>query len=134
MVGKIKDKMKYQILLTVIFCVAFFAFQSKTIKYVCTPCGSNCDIETYDKPGKCPECGMKLVDASTGAFKTVSFDQLCDRLKANKDILLLDVRSAGEFNNTSSRNSYGKFKKAININITDIERRVGEIEKYKDKD
>ena len=29
--------------------------------YVCPPCGLPCDKLTYDKPGDCPSCGMKLV-------------------------------------------------------------------------
>ena len=34
-------------------------FPAKT--YVCPPCGLPCDKLTYDKPGDCPSCGMKLV-------------------------------------------------------------------------
>ena len=30
--------------------------------YVCPPCGQPCDKLTFDKPGKCPECGMTLID------------------------------------------------------------------------
>src|SRR5690242_17682956 len=26
--------------------------------YVCTPCGLDCDKLEFDKPGKCPSCGM----------------------------------------------------------------------------
>jgi len=37
---------------------------NKTAKvYVCPPCGLPCDKLTYDKPGDCPSCGMKLVPA-----------------------------------------------------------------------
>jgi putative intracellular protease/amidase len=30
-------------------------------KYVCTPCGSSCDKMNFEKPGKCPHCGMALI-------------------------------------------------------------------------
>jgi cyclase len=29
-------------------------------KYVCKPCGCSKDHEVFDKPGKCPDCGMAL--------------------------------------------------------------------------
>lgn len=32
--------------------------------YVCPPCGADCDKLTFDKPGKCPGCGMTLIDKS----------------------------------------------------------------------
>src|SRR5689334_21707688 len=32
--------------------------------YVCPPCGLDCDKLTFDKPGKCPQCGMTLIEKS----------------------------------------------------------------------
>lgn len=32
--------------------------------YVCTPCGLDCDKLEFDKPGKCPSCGMDLIEKS----------------------------------------------------------------------
>jgi len=32
--------------------------------YVCTPCGLDCDKLEFDKPGKCPTCGMPLIEKS----------------------------------------------------------------------
>lgn len=32
--------------------------------YVCTPCGLDCDKLEFDKPGKCPTCGMALIEKS----------------------------------------------------------------------
>lgn len=32
--------------------------------YVCPPCGLPCDKLTFDKPGTCPSCGMRLVPAA----------------------------------------------------------------------
>jgi putative intracellular protease/amidase/DNA-directed RNA polymerase subunit RPC12/RpoP len=38
-----------------------FSKTSAAKAYVCPPCGLPCDKLTYDKPGDCPSCGMKLV-------------------------------------------------------------------------
>ena len=36
---------------------------SQSIKvYVCPPCGCADDTQAFHKPGKCPECGMTLID------------------------------------------------------------------------
>ena len=35
--------------------------------YVCPPCGLPCDKLTFDKPGNCPQCGMKLIPLGGGA-------------------------------------------------------------------
>ena len=34
--------------------------------YVCPPCGQECDKLTFDKPGSCPQCGMKLIPQGGG--------------------------------------------------------------------
>jgi putative intracellular protease/amidase len=34
-------------------------------KWVCAPCGMECDTKVYDKPGTCPVCGAALVPASS---------------------------------------------------------------------
>jgi len=34
--------------------------------YVCPPCGQDCDKLTFDKPGNCPQCGMKLIPLVAG--------------------------------------------------------------------
>jgi rhodanese-related sulfurtransferase len=116
-------------------CFATIAFRFPDKKYSCLPCGYPCDLAHHDKPGACPACGMELVDESTIRFKTIDFLQLCNRLKANKSILLLDVRSPQEFNNTmADHENFGKFKQAVNINITEIKSRVGELNKYKDQE
>src|SRR5258706_6395159 len=31
--------------------------------YICPPCGQDCDKLTFDGPGNCPQCGMKLIPA-----------------------------------------------------------------------
>lgn len=34
--------------------------------YICPPCGLPCDKLTFDKPGNCPQCGMKLIPTDGG--------------------------------------------------------------------
>jgi rhodanese-related sulfurtransferase len=104
-------------------------------EYVCTPCGQDCDHKDYSKPGKCSDCGMALVEKSSVKVTDISIDELCARLAANPKAVLLDVRSPGEFKGTSmGRSSYGHFKNAININVTDLESRVGELSQYKNEE
>lgn len=103
-------------------------------KYVCLPCGLACDAIPYDAPGKCPQCGMDLVEENSIKFKNINFATLCERIKQNKDIVLLDVRSKEEFNNTGQMSSFGRFRNAININIQELQDRVPELNKFKDKE
>ena len=35
------------------------------VGYSCTPCGLACDKQTFDNPGSCPGCGMKLLRRGT---------------------------------------------------------------------
>ena len=35
--------------------------------YVCAPCGLPCDARVFDQPGKCPACGMPLVEQAAAA-------------------------------------------------------------------
>lgn len=37
--------------------------------YVCPPCGQDCDKLTFDQPGKCPACGMALIEKSVADQK-----------------------------------------------------------------
>ena len=104
-------------------------------EYVCTPCGQDCDHKVYNQPGKCSDCGMALVEKSSVNVKDISIDELCARLAANPKAVLLDVRSPGEFNGKSmGRPTYGHFKNAININVTELESRVGELAQYKNQE
>jgi rhodanese-related sulfurtransferase len=97
-------------------------------EYVCTPC----DDKTHAGPGTCEACGMPLVKKSGIRFTNITVVQLCERLKANPNAVLLDVRSPGEFDGSKKDvPSFGHFKKAININVTELEKRIGELSKYK---
>lgn len=68
-------------------------------------------------------------------FTTVYWDQLCQSLKKHPGYLLLDVRSKGEFEDTSSAKNLniGRLKGAINIDINEIKNQLSEIESYKSR-
>lgn len=121
--------------LTLLIFVSLSGFWFAPREFVCLPCGRDCDSKIYDKGGQCSACGMKLVDKSTITFKSISVDELCNRITSNQEAVILDVRSPGEFNGTTSDvKSFGHFKNAININVNELESRVKELEKYKGKE
>ena len=68
-------------------------------------------------------------------YQTVFLEDLCTALKNNPEYLLLDVRSEGEYHDTSSFANYniGHLKNAINININDLDKKIGEIKNATDK-
>jgi rhodanese-related sulfurtransferase len=68
-------------------------------------------------------------------FKTVYINDLCDSLRRNPDRLILDVRSPGEFSDTSSSASLniGHLKGAKNIDVSDVKNRIKELLPYKNK-
>ena len=47
--------------------------------YVCTPCGLPCDKLEFDKPGKCPSCGMALIEKSLADAKPAVAILIFDR-------------------------------------------------------
>jgi rhodanese-related sulfurtransferase/DNA-directed RNA polymerase subunit RPC12/RpoP len=101
--------------------------------YVCTPCGNDCDAEVYEKPGNCRHCGMALIEKDKVAFTNVSPDELCGLVGRNKDLVLLDVRTRQEYNG-QDRGRYGHLKNAVNIPIDELERRIGELNAYQDRE
>lgn len=104
-------------------------------KFVCEPCGNECDLESFDSSGVCPVCQMRLVPASTVTFKSISYQEVCDRVKKNPDIILLDVRSPGEFNGSdTTRDTYGKLRNAINLDVRELSKRYAELEQYRNRD
>ncbi|MBA4853819.1 DJ-1/PfpI family protein [Emticicia sp. BO119] len=44
--------------------VLSFAQKAEADPFVCPPCNNNCDNLTFDKAGKCPHCGMELIQKS----------------------------------------------------------------------
>lgn len=78
---------------------------------------------------------MDLVGKSTIRFSNISVDQLCERISANPKAIVLDVRSVGEFKGTTAEvPTIGHFKNAVNINVTELEKRVGELNKDKESE
>jgi rhodanese-related sulfurtransferase len=69
------------------------------------------------------------------AFKTVFINDLCDSLRKNPDRLILDVRTLGEFRDTSASASLniGHLKGAVNINVNEVKNRLSELRAYKHK-
>ena len=68
-------------------------------------------------------------------FKTVYIEDLCQTLKENPGFLLLDVRSTGEFHDTSTSINYniGHLNNAINIDVRELPVRLKELYAYKNK-
>ncbi len=67
-------------------------------------------------------------------FKTVFPEDLCRTLKENAGYVLLDVRSKGEYADTSSRGlNIGRFKNARHISVGELASRWRELEDVKDK-
>jgi rhodanese-related sulfurtransferase len=120
------------------FCSLVFLSNSalpqsiKADEYQCTPCGGECDNETYNKPGTCSHCHMVLVKKSGVAFKNIPVNEICDYIAKHPSVVLLDVRTKGEFE--GRHDNYGTLKNAINIPIRELENRVTELEKYKNSE
>ncbi len=68
-------------------------------------------------------------------YKTVGWQQFCTQFPKEKDALLLDVRSQGEFADTSPGTSLniGHLKGATHINVSELGKRLTEIASYKNK-
>ncbi|HMH23985.1 MAG TPA: rhodanese-like domain-containing protein, partial [Puia sp.] len=68
-------------------------------------------------------------------FKTIFWDDLCRELQKPDGHLLLDVRSRGEFRDTSSAEylNIGHLKGALNIDINNLPDSIGKLDAYKDK-
>lgn len=85
---------------------------------------------------------LLIASASNAQFKadnvkytTVFPEELCKTLMANRDYTLLDVRSQGEVDDTSSSESLniGHIKNAMHIDIRELPQRWKELLVYKDK-
>jgi rhodanese-related sulfurtransferase len=78
---------------------------------------------------------MKLVDKSTVKFKNISVTEFAKRMNDNPNAIILDVRSPEEFKGiTSDIPSFGHFKNAVNINVQELETRLNELSKYKERE
>lgn len=121
-------------MLSVVFAMALSA-TAQTSEYVCTPCGHPCDDTVLTKGGECPTCRMPMVPKSYVKITNLSPAEFCARIAANPEAIILDVRSESEFKGTSTTmETYGHFKKAINIHINQLTKRVAELKDYKDRE
>ena len=67
-------------------------------------------------------------------YKTVFTQDLCNELNSNPGSLFLDVRTPGEYADTSARGAnIGRFKNAVNIEVSELGNRIAEINAWKDK-
>jgi rhodanese-related sulfurtransferase len=68
-------------------------------------------------------------------FKTVYIEDLCAQLKNTPNAVLLDVRSKGEYEDTSTAYSLniGRLKKTIHLDIREMPARWRELTQYKDQ-
>jgi len=75
-------------------------------------------------------------NADNVKYKTVFPEDLCKALQDNPGYVLLDVRSDGEFYDTTSGSpalNIGHLQNALHINITQLQQRWKELAAYKDK-
>ncbi len=101
--------------------------------YQCLPCGQSCDNESYSGSGNCKSCHMELVKKLTVRFKSIQPAQLCNYIKKNPQVILLDVRSKDEFDGKVEP-ELGRLKNAINIPVQDLETRLNELAQFKNKE
>lgn len=93
----------------------------KKIQYACSPCGISCDNKVFDGPGQCTGCKMKLVDKKSIIHRSVSPSDLSRFLKSTKNLMVLDVRTKGEFEGHGEPD-FGTLKNSVNIPIDDLEK------------
>ncbi len=101
--------------------------------YQCLPCGQDCDRISYAKPGTCSHCHMALVKSKTVLFREVTPAAVCEYIRSHPATLLLDVRTKEEFEGRADPN-FGSLKNAINIPIQELDARMGELDKYKNRE
>jgi len=68
-------------------------------------------------------------------YRTIYFKEACDLIAKHPDLLLLDVRSPGEYADTSQfiASRIGRLKGAINISVDSVEKHYNELLPYKGK-
>ncbi|MEI8058676.1 MAG: rhodanese-like domain-containing protein [Ferruginibacter sp.] len=107
---------------------------SNAEKYVCIPCGHDCDAVVTLKPGECEHCKMEMVKQSAIVnANMLPADLYPFMIKTGmQDVVLLDVRTAEEFNGTA-KEKFGRLKNAINIPVQELKDRIKELENFKNK-
>ncbi len=109
------------------------SFYDVNEKYVCMPCGQDCDKKVYRNPGICPKCKMQLVEKSFANFRTIQPSQICEYIQSHPHIVLLDVRTKQEFEGNATPD-FGTFKNAINIPLQELEANLPLIDSLKEKE
>jgi rhodanese-related sulfurtransferase len=68
-------------------------------------------------------------------YRAIYFKEACDLIAQHPDILLLDVRTPGEYADTSRfiGSRIGSLKGAVNISVDQVEKRYAELLPYKDR-
>jgi len=106
------------------------AQDKKSITYICP---MYCTDETSSKEGAtCSVCRMELADKTVvenpTTHKLIFPQQAFDLIKKAKDVVVLDVRTEGEYEGEE-----GHLTNAVLIPIADLEKRLKELEPYKGK-
>ncbi|MGE5351672.1 MAG: rhodanese-like domain-containing protein [Acidobacteriota bacterium] len=73
-------------------------------------------------------CAQEKEMDSTKA-RDITVEQLKEKMKTDTSLVVLDVRTPEEL-----KGPLGKIDGAVNIPVDQLESRIGEVEKYKDKD
>ncbi|MBO3698052.1 rhodanese-like domain-containing protein [Roseivirga sp. E12] len=119
----------------ILFTTESVTAQDKKPHYKCTPCGCSQDDVLVAGPGNCSSCGMKLINIHNPdeglAYNNLNSAQVCELLENNPNVILLDVRSEGEF--TQKTSQIGRFKNAINIPVNQIADRLDKLGPYREK-
>lgn len=123
-------------ILALVLMVQKTSAQNPLVEYSCPPCGCSGDTIVVHNPGNCSQCGMRMINRNNPSeglnYINLNPAQLCQFATEHSDLVFLDVRSVGEFEQTASR--LGRFKNAINIPITELHERLAELEKFKGKE
>jgi phage shock protein E len=99
------------------------------VEYICR---MYCTDDVSLTPAKCRVCGMEMEDRKVvenpTEYRILSPQETLERIKTDRNIVLLDVRSRQEYND-----ELGHLKHSILIPIDELEKRSGELAQYKDK-
>jgi rhodanese-related sulfurtransferase len=102
-------------------------------EYTCTPCGQPCDDKVLTSSGACAVCQMPLVPRSSVKIVNLSAPEFCAAISANPEAIIIDVRSEREFKGTTG-STYGHFRKALHINISEFAGRIADLTTHKNKE
>lgn len=101
--------------------------------FVCTPCGLDCDNKLYSSSGKCDDCNMQLVNKNTISTRNIASATICSYIQSHPETILLDVRTKDEFEGKADPD-YGTLKNAINISVDELQQKLPELQKYKQRE